>query len=812
MNRTAFFVLCLLVTISGAFAYQVGNYPYEAKMSDDAEFGGAPAQVNWTNLAGSNFAYNNVTKANGTRSIGLTNASSTMKLNFTPYVVNDYNISFKSYATTVTGKSGLFALADFNANDFQFGIRDVSCNGYWSYYTSAIGSWVCSSVPINLSNWQTHLITLNNSGWSWRVDGVLIVNRADRSANYLKNLLFSNGAAPPTFYIDDLIVWNATTIEDQEKKLTLSVSDHNTGAAIPGFCVLATGTNTSFNKCNATGTELIINTTGTYNITFYNITVGNASPVYFNVTIPNYAWSSTGTLGASTSQALIIANAYRRYLNTSIAAFNITNGAATNTSGAGQYIAARSGQNNVTVAVLGNYSINGSCVVTAVLSVVSCNITGVYDAILNVGAKNVSAGLTVFYVNLTNSALGISEYNLTTSGVVSYPILANYTYYASVNNASFSISYGNTTTAAGVNVLNISMVTLNTFNITFYNESTNTRLWAVPVYFSVISPSFAQNYSATNGTAEITLLTPDDYQIIYYTEANAPREYYVTLTPQSYNNLRLYTLDEGISSLYVAVIIDQDTRKIPNATVSLLRYYTENNGYNVVEMARTDSNGNAVFRVVPNIINYKLFIQKEAHSLFTDPSKFTAATNTYTLLTTEEILESFTGIQTVTKTLTFNNATNTYVLSWADSTNLVTGACLKVTKDTRTAPTSTVYYSCGSGATGSLIYSVTDTNATYYVGTGLLNTSTTYSEYSVGPVFADFLSDSAPWGVFGAVITLLIFLAFVFFAESGGAETMVLAGVFALAVAAIFGLLPGGWGTVIGLFVLAGIIMYRSRT
>jgi hypothetical protein len=545
---------------------------------------------------------------------------------------------------------------------------------------------------------------------------------------------------------------------------------------------------------------------GVYDVTVYNMTG------YFNQT-SSVTWDSTETLTIPTYQALLTVTAKQLFTNNSLTGFNVTNGAATNTTaGTSLTIPANNGSNNLRLDHNGNYSVNQSCTANS-LTTTACAITGIYDNLFTVGARHTNGTLvSTFTLTATNATLGGQLYQQnTTNGTVVLPLLQGYQYYFFMNASSASLGNATLSANASTNLYNFSLYTLNTFNMTFRNETSNQLLTGVNITVQLISDNYANNYTTSTGQLEVTLLTPDDYEITYWREQSVPREYYTTLSPQSYNFLTLYVLDSDVSNIYLPVLVDQGLRPIGDATVTLLRYYIDCNCYRTVEMAKTDTNGQAVLRVVPNTIAYKLLFRSGSTTISTDPTKFTSQTNGYTMNLISNPLTSIIGIDSVSRSLTFNNATLTYTYTWSDTSNLVSSGCLEVTKFHKGTQTS-VADSCSNGASGSIIYTLTDTNNTQYTATGSVNTNTEFSTYYDTLPVSFRTTGIAAFGIAGLLLGLFIMLVLISMGAETGTDTIIIMSIVGMLGLTAFGVISGTWFSLVPIIALGVIVMYKTRT
>lgn len=609
-----------------------------------------------------------------------------------------------------------------------------------------------------------------------------------------------------------LAVRNITFSTISNNILTFQVNNV-VGGAISGFCVNASGNGSKAN-CSSGSTVQLNNITGNLTYLFYNI----SSSTYFNATNVSAA-NVTGdiTVVGYTAQGHLNLSAYRLFLNTSIGTFNATNGAAINLTTTGSTIVpANNGSNTITVNVTGNYSKSVTCTLNTPLTTGYCNATGIYDNAFTIGGNASGTSVNTFTVNVTNTTLGAGNLysTSTTNGSIVFPLLQGYYYNFAIDAPLYAFANSTQQASAATGRYNFTLLTYNTFELLFLNESTNGQITNATITVQLISDAYSNNYTTSNGTLIVSALTPEDYTIRYWREASVPRDYYVTLTNQSYNNISLYVLDSDISNIYLPIIQDQNIIPVSGATVKLMRYYivTGNLGeYRIVEMAKTDSNGQSVLRVVPNIIDYKLMVSSGSATMTTLPTKFTASTNTYTVNFEQNPLTSILAMPSVTKSLVYTNSTLTYVFTWADTQNIVTEGCLRVDKY-KNGVLTTGATECTESSSGSIIYTITDTNQTRYLAMGTLETNTEFSTYSILGPGVNFVVRYITFGVVGMIITLILFLSFVFLGSESGVSGVVISGFMAILIMGAFGIVAEQWESVVGIAIVIGIILYKVRS
>lgn len=600
---------------------------------------------------------------------------------------------------------------------------------------------------------------------------------------------------------------NITFDNLQEKILTINAVNIVNHTLETSFCINATGTNTTQHICT-TNNSILINTVGTYNITVFNV----SNNTYFNSTYSNYDFTTTNSLNISVYQSLLNISVNRLFLNNTITGFNATNNFVNNSTTT-EYllIYSKNGSNNIKIDVAGNYTLNGTCT-GGILITNNCNIYGVYDSVLNVSPRLLFGnGSILTGSNITIYRNNTIIYNNFSNNTYT-PVLRGEYYNFSILPINYTIQNANVTILYNITNAYTYHYLQNSFIINFYNETSNTILSGQNITLFLISSYNSSNYSTTTGGLNVTLLTPTEYDLRYYlnNESTIPRDYFVTLLPYSYENISLYIIDGGISQYYLPIIIDDKGNPVGNATVKLLRYFPSTNSYITVEMSRTDTNGQAVLRVVPNYIYYKLYVEKDNKVLVTEPAKITSSSNTYTINLLSSPLDSYTTVQNIYKNISYNTNTDTFIMVWSDDTNDVISGCLNVYEYNAGIKT-VISSACSNGATGSLIKTITPNNQSSYEANGYLALNSRYSQISVGGITIDFTNKYRVTGLIGIFIAIIIVLGFALIGGESGTRGTIVSGVLAVFLVGAYGLIAYSFESMIGLVIIAVIMLYKLR-
>lgn len=312
-------------------------------------------------------------------------------------------------------------------------------------------------------------------------------------------------------------------------------------------------------------------------------------------------------------------------------------------------------------------------------------------------------------------------YSTTTGAAFIEQVKGNLTILINATNYSLDTEY----VVAGLNATNaqhdyqFTLYETNTLNITFYDEANPTTVlnWE-NVSLDLISDTYANNYSTGNGTLYITLLTPETYTLRYTAPSYTERFYTVTVTNRTFQSLNLYLINNSLSYNLTAIVIDEITDPVENASVKALKYYLPNNTYLLQEICTTNNEGKCTLSVTVADEFYKFFIELNGETkLITVPAYITPAEitsgKTFQIETASTVGQEFFDYYNFYHDLTFNTATDSFRLDWNDASGVSTQVCLEqylVTNFSETLQNT----SCATTATGTILLSVTPTNGTTY--------------------------------------------------------------------------------------------------
>lgn len=275
-------------------------------------------------------------------------------------------------------------------------------------------------------------------------------------------------------------------------------------------------------------------------------------------------------------------------------------------------------------------------------------------------------------------------------------------------------------------------------SVRFYDESTDLLIDTENITVTIISDTYAKNFTTSTGSINITGIQDLEIEIRYAGETYRTRRYFVT-TGIYQTILELYTVKNDNSSLIVFNAVDEKGFPVADAILKVQRYFVNDNAYNLVGMELFDSNGEGGMYLVPYDVPYIFIIEKNDEVIYTgSTTKIFSSTISLRANTLSDVLSSFILIDDVTTSLTYNNNTQILSFFWNDPNNLIQTGCLQVKKKTN-GVISTLGPNCTSSASATIQMNMTPHIAdnSDYTAIGTLETNTVYSLYPY--ILSDFI-------------------------------------------------------------------------
>ena len=338
------------------------------------------------------------------------------------------------------------------------------------------------------------------------------------------------------------------------------------------------------------------------------------------------------------------------------------------------------------------------------------------------------------------------------------------------------------------------------FNLSIYEEVSNNPIIGENISISFISDDYVIDFSTNDSTLYETISVPSDYTIrINGDNYGRTREYYYTLTNQSVSHLRLYLINDSLSTETTVTVYDQSTLKtIEGTTVYIQRYFVGDEVYRTTAMYTSDLAGKAYFDMEHDNEYYKILVDYPyGTNRYTSDNFYVSETdyNVYIYLI-DSVGEDFFSEEGIGFSILYDNTTQEFTASWSDSELYADNYCLDI-KKYGAYSLETLNSSCSSSPTGSIdlggLESDVTNYAVFYIEKG-------GEETILGSSWEELVTDELESGDFGVFMTAVIVVVFVFMISLHwialilGASSLVFAkmlGIFTVEWAYIFGIMFG---------------------
>lgn len=344
-------------------------------------------------------------------------------------------------------------------------------------------------------------------------------------------------------------------------------------------------------------------------------------------------------------------------------------------------------------------------------------LTRFYDSNLTINATDQAddTPLSDFNGWVYNDANNFNEtYNTTgTNTTVSLVQNLTYTVYWTKTN------YTDNRTTKDINATN-EFITFNqykfrTLDITFKDQADRTIIDDRTVFFDLISDEFAQNYTTSNGTLLLELLTPANYLSRYSASEYTERFYQFNVDNNTGDNLTLYLINESDATNVTVSVIDENADPIEGAFVKPLKYYISDNEYLVQEIAQTNADGDTFLDLTLSDEYYKFIVQKNGEVLrITEPNYIESDTITLQVFTGGVLGTNYDRHGDISHSLSYNDTSKNFIFTYSNIDNTITDVCLKLYKISPQEKTQEDS-SCSTDPSQTLYAKSPDKNNTKYV-------------------------------------------------------------------------------------------------
>lgn len=303
-----------------------------------------------------------------------------------------------------------------------------------------------------------------------------------------------------------------------------------------------------------------------------------------------------------------------------------------------------------------------------------------------------------------------------------------------------------------------------------------------------------------------------DAQIQYDATGFAPNNYYLenaVLIPNQTNQITLYLLNDSLATLTQFLVQTPAQQGIQNVIIQVQMYDVGLDQFFLVSMMKTSYAGTDISYLNWYDTFYKFILLEDGEVIKSvEPNKISESPQIITIF--PDNVFTFEKFRDFQYSLTYNNATQNFVLTYTKPSGLVTAACMRVVKRSISNET-TLSEQCNTASSGTIYYNIaSDGNGTFvasFYATGSFSPIDWLST-TIGGELSDtihiLLGEDAP--VY-AIMFSAVTLGAMFFNPVLG----VIAILLSMLGASALGFTNVSFATYIGLVLIGGIVILFIR-
>jgi len=272
-------------------------------------------------------------------------------------------------------------------------------------------------------------------------------------------------------------------------------------------------------------------------------------------------------------------------------------------------------------------------------------------------------------------------------------------------------------------------------NFSVYDEETD-QLLIGNVSVQVISSDYSMNQTYTTNPFNFSFYqtsTTPDIEIRYSKIGYDGRSRYFKVNGSLSPSYRLYLLNSSIGEQFLPTVTDQSGKNLEGIVVRAQRYFTSCTCYRTVEESKTDFVGKSSLNLKFSTSEQKAWytiqlLQNNILKFTSTPLLIKEQSPTFKMTIGNVPLSSFSRIDNIDSSLTFNNATSQFIWTYSDSNNLISEAQLLVIR-INNFNSQTICDTSTTEQTGTITCIINRTFPGEYVAKTYIETNTEYSIY-----------------------------------------------------------------------------------
>lgn len=444
------------------------------------------------------------------------------------------------------------------------------------------------------------------------------------------------------------------------------------------------------------------------------------------------------------------------------------------------------------------------------LNVTTDNTVDNITYILNNGAENIlCTSCSSYYTNdFTPVNFGFHRIDVRINGGAE-SAFTNFTYGSILSNVSTSL------------------VDINNFNITFYDESTNLPLSvAVDANFIATISNYDRNstiyYHYTNDTEipvwtinqpSLSMITRGNFEVSAtgYNSRTFINEYNMTTT---FQNINLYLLPTASAATITFTLVDNVQNPLQGLQLEAYRWNIDDT-YTLVESGISDISGQVRFSL-DQTKQYKYLVKRNG-VIVKEIDKFIPIQTSYTFTVDIELpklTKTVIDLSSLTYNLSYSNNTMFLHLDWTSPTVIVSQHCLMLTNRTVVSNMNEINTICSPDQTGTIDMDLTGhTNTSILTARYFVIAERNGQQFTVDEIDIDMRESYRIFGWIGIILLITIGMVFIFGAAIDRPVILIVSGMLFMLVLFMSGIVGGiGWGVTIAFIFLGGMIIFFMKS
>lgn len=353
-------------------------------------------------------------------------------------------------------------------------------------------------------------------------------------------------------------------------------------------------------------------------------------------------------------------------------------------------------------------------------------------------ARTIIGNTTINNFTATLSSLNITDVRelTTTDGEINFDAIHN-TYNITIDAPGYSTFNNSQLVTVDSSQLNFTVTfylyTTNSIDFIFRDAQTLQILNETNTSLEIISDLQSNNYTTSNGTLYIDLLSPGLFTLRFNSNNYTERFYYLQVVDRSYNQLTLYLLKESEATDITINLVDDNDNTLSDAYLKVLRYDVTTNTYLLQEIFKTDVEGKAYIEAELGSEFYKFIVDYPFGTTVYSSSPQYIESESFILpvLLNPIYAAFFFNSLGVSGDIVYNDDTGNWRFDYSDSYNGISGACLYIYSVSLSSKT-LINSSCADTSSGTILIAMTPVDGVSYSGVGTILYDTREYYFSEG--------------------------------------------------------------------------------